>query len=112
MTKKQKSMAAASPEPPKMAVVMDVQRPVEIIDDAEPKPPAVDDTRQPLPTPIPAPVCEIRDPLWELYLARVAKAETVNTMRRDGRAIFRDAFAEAKVALDVYLEQTKKGQQS
>ena len=112
MTKKQKSMAAASPEPPKMAVVMDVQPPVEIIDDAEPKPLAVDDIRQPLPMPIPAPVCEIRDPLWELYLARVAKAETVNTMRRDGRAIFRDAFAEAKVALDVYLEQTKKGQQS
>lgn len=114
MTKKQKSMAAASPEPPKMAVVMDAQRPAEFkfIDDAEPKPLAVDDIRQPLPTPIPAPVCEIRDPLWELYLARVAKAETVNTMRRDGRAIFRDAFAEAKVALDVYLEQTKKGQQS
>ena len=112
MTKKQKSMAAASPEPPKKAVIMDAQPPVEFIDDAEPKPPAVDDTRQPLPTPIPAPVCEMRDPLWELYLARVAKAETINTMRRDGRAIFRDAFAEAKVALDVYLEQTKKGQQS
>lgn len=112
MTKKQKSMAAASPEPPKMAVVMDAQPPVKFIDDAEPKPPAVDDTRQPLPTPIPAPVCEIRDPLWELYLARVAKAETINTMRRDGRAIFRDAFVEAKVALDVYLEQTRKGQQS
>lgn len=112
MTKKQKSMAAASSESPKMAVVMDVQPPVKLVDDAEPKPPAVDDIRQPLPTPIPAPVCEIRDPLWELYLARVAKAETINTMRRDGRAIFRDAFAEAKVALDVYLEQTKKGQQS
>ena len=61
----------------------------------------------------PPPACECqRDRLWELYVARVAKAETVNTMRRDGRAIFRDAFAEAKVALDVYLEQTKKGQQS
>ena len=46
-----------------------------------------------------------RDRLWELYVARVAKAETVNTMRRDGRAIFRDAFIEARVALDVYLEQ-------
>lgn len=46
-----------------------------------------------------------RDRLWELYVARVAKAETVNTMRRDGRAIFRDAFLEARVALDVYLEQ-------
>jgi len=52
------------------------------------------------------PVCEVRDPLWELYVARVAKAETVNTMRRDGRAIFRDAFVEAEVALDVYLEMT------
>ncbi len=49
---------------------------------------------------------EPRDYLFDLYVARVAKAETVNTMRRDGRAIFRDAFIEARVALDVYLEQT------
>ena len=48
---------------------------------------------------------ETRDRLFDLYVARVAKAETVNTMRRDGRAIFRDAFIEARVALDVYLEQ-------
>ena len=48
-----------------------------------------------------------RDRLFELYLARVAKAETVNTMRRDAKSIFRDAFFEAKVALDVYLELTK-----
>lgn len=48
-----------------------------------------------------------RDRLFDLYLARVAKAETVNTMRRDARAIFRDAFFEAKVALGVYLEMTK-----
>lgn len=48
---------------------------------------------------------EPRDYLFDLYVARVAKAETVNTMRRDGRAIFRDAFIEARVALDVYLEQ-------
>lgn len=48
---------------------------------------------------------EPRDQLFDLYVARVAKAETVNTMRRDGRAIFRDAFIEARVALDVYLEQ-------
>ena len=48
-----------------------------------------------------------RDRLFDLYLARVAKAETVNTMRRDARAIFRDAFFEAKVALDVYHEMTK-----
>lgn len=47
-----------------------------------------------------------RDRLFDLYVARVAKAETVNTMRRDGRAIFRDAFIEARVAFDVYLEQT------
>lgn len=45
-----------------------------------------------------------RDRLFDLYLARVAKAETVHTMRRDARAIFRDAFFEAKVALEVYLE--------
>ena len=47
-----------------------------------------------------------RDRLFDLYLARVAKAETVNTMRRDGRAIFRDAFIEARVALDVFQEMT------
>jgi len=51
--------------------------------------------------------CIERDRLFELYLARVAKAETVNTMRRDAKAIFRDAFFEAKVALDVYLELAK-----
>ena len=50
-----------------------------------------------------------RDRLWEVYVARVAKAETVNTMRRDGRAIFRDAFVEAKVALDVYRDLTNGG---
>ena len=58
------------------------------------------------PKPLPAPVIE-RDRLFDLYLARVAKAETVNTMRRDAKAIFRDAYFEAKVALDVYLEMTK-----
>lgn len=119
MTKKQKSMAAASSEPPKMAVVMDVQPPVEFIDDAEPRPPAVDDIRQSSPTPEsfgesgpvmagqPLQVEIERDRLWELYVARVAKAETVNTMRRDPRAIFRDAFLEAKFALDVYNDLTK-----
>jgi hypothetical protein len=30
-------------------------------------------------------------------------------MRRDGRAIFRDAFIEAKVALDVYRDLTNGG---
>ena len=49
---------------------------------------------------------EPRDYLFDLYVARVAKAETVYTQRRDGRAIFRDAFNEARVALDVYLEMT------
>ena len=52
---------------------------------------------------------EPRDRLFDLFVARVAKAETVNTMRRDGRAIFRDAFIEAKVALDVYLDMTNGG---
>lgn len=58
------------------------------------------------PMPLPGPMIE-RDMLFDLYLARVAKAETVNTMRRDAKAIFRDAYFEAKVALDVYLELTK-----
>ena len=49
-----------------------------------------------------------RDWLFDLYLARVAKAETVNTMRRDPKAIFRDAFFEAKVALDVFEEMTRR----
>ncbi len=59
-----------------------------------------------IPAPLPGPMIE-RDMLFDLYLARVAKAETVNTMRRDAKAIFRDAYFEAKVALDVYLELTK-----
>ena len=63
---------------------------------------------EPPPLPVLMPPLAIeRDRLFDLYLARVAKAETVNTMRRDARAIFRDAFFEAKVALDVYLELTK-----
>lgn len=49
-----------------------------------------------------------RDRLWELYVARVAKAETVNTMRRDVRAIFRDAFVEAKAAHEVWASQTER----
>ena len=44
--------------------------------------------------------------LFQLYVARVAKAETVQTMRRDARAIFTDALKEAKVALDVFRELT------
>lgn len=49
-----------------------------------------------------------REMLFELYAARVAKAETVTTLRRDVKAIFRDALVEAKVALDVYLDQAKE----
>ena len=60
-----------------------------------------------IPAPLPEPMIE-RDMLFDLYLARVAKAETVNTMRRDAKAIFRDAFFEAKCALDVYCELTEK----
>jgi hypothetical protein len=51
----------------------------------------------------------VHDRLWGLYLARVAKAETVNTMRRDGKAIFRDAFIEAKCAHEVWVDMTKGG---
>lgn len=49
-----------------------------------------------------------REMLFALYAARVAKAETVTTLRRDVKAIFRDALIEAKVALDVYLDQAKE----
>lgn len=40
--------------------------------------------------------------LWQLYLARVSKSETINTMRRDIMAIFREALAEAHAALAVW----------
>lgn len=53
-----------------------------------------------------------REMLFALFCARVAKAETVATMRRDVRGIFRDAYDEAKVALAVYVEQTKKEKES
>ena len=43
--------------------------------------------------------------LWQLYLARVAKSETINTMRRDIKAIFREALAEAHAALAVWNEK-------
>lgn len=49
-----------------------------------------------------------RERLWELYLARVAKAETVHTMVRSGEKIFADALAEAKVALKVWNESEAK----
>lgn len=49
-----------------------------------------------------------RDMLFDLFVARVAKAETVQTVRRDGKAIFRDAYYEAKCALEVYEEMTSK----
>ena len=42
--------------------------------------------------------------LFTLYVARVAKAETVQTIRRDVRAIFREALDEARVALEVFRE--------
>lgn len=60
----------------------------------------------------PVPEVEIKNSLlFDLYVARVSKAETVETFRRDARAIFRDAFLEAKLALEVYLDQTTKGGQ-
>ena len=43
--------------------------------------------------------------LWQLYLARVSKAETINTMRRDIRVIFREALAEAHAALAIWNEK-------
>ena len=51
---------------------------------------------------------ETANDLFQLYVARVAKAETVRTMRRDARAIFTDAFKEAKIALDVFRELTEQ----
>ena len=51
---------------------------------------------------------DMSNDLFQLYVARVAKAETVRTMRRDARAIFTDAFKEAKIALDVFRELTEQ----
>ena len=58
--------------------------------------------------PIVAEVSAERDPLWELYLARVSHAETIATMRRDVRVVFEECFAEARAALEVYKNKTKK----
>ena len=44
------------------------------------------------------------DRLWELFVARVAKAELIHTMRRDPRVIFKESYIEAKVALDTFKE--------
>lgn len=43
--------------------------------------------------------------LWQLYLARVSKSETINTMRRDIKVIFREALDEAHAALAVWNKQ-------
>ena len=43
--------------------------------------------------------------LWQLYLARVAKSETINTMRRNIKVIFHEALAEAHAALAVWNEK-------
>ena len=43
--------------------------------------------------------------LWQLYLARVSKSETINTMRRNIKVIFREALDEAHAALAVWNEE-------
>lgn len=43
--------------------------------------------------------------LWQLYLARVSKSETINTMRRNIKVIFHEALAEAHAALEVWNEK-------
>jgi hypothetical protein len=45
--------------------------------------------------------------LWQLYLARVSKSETINTMRRDIKVIFREALYEAHAALAVWNEKKR-----
>jgi hypothetical protein len=47
--------------------------------------------------------------LWQLYLARVAKSETINTMRRNIKVIFHEALAEARRALEVWNEKNEGG---
>lgn len=76
---------------------------VENVDDVE-----IPETGSVMPFPPGVEFVPERDMLFDLYVARVAKAETVQTVRRDGKAIFRDAYFEAKCALDVYQEMTAK----
>lgn len=58
------------------------------------------------PGPLPV-ISERCSMLFELYVARIANADTLHTIRRDHRAIFADAFKEAQEALSVFNENMK-----
>ena len=64
-----------------------------------------DPTKEMPPPVMISPVAIEDEKLWQLYLARVAKSETINTMRRDIKVIFREALAEARRALEVWNEK-------
>ena len=70
-----------------------------------PKVEITDPTKDAPPPVVISPAAVEDEKLWQLYLARVAKAETINTMRRDIRVIFREALAEAHAALAVWNEK-------
>lgn len=46
--------------------------------------------------------------LFDLYKARVSHAETINTMRRDAKVIFRECLAEARLALEIFKSEVEK----
>ena len=99
MARKNKALDAAEKAPVENA-------PVDPAMDTTPDPGAA----TPVPEPgavmaMPLPVPGVRDSmLFQLYAARVANAETLQTIRRDKRAIFAEALCEAKTALDVFTE--------
>jgi hypothetical protein len=70
-----------------------------------PKVEITDPTKEAPPPVMISPAAVEDEKLWQLYLARVAKSETINTMRRDIKVIFREALAEAHAALAVWNEK-------
>ena len=45
--------------------------------------------------------------LFELYVARVGQIDFIHSMRIDRRKMFAEAFDEARIAYDVYAEQSR-----
>lgn len=43
--------------------------------------------------------------LFQLYVARVGQIDLVHSVRTDKRKMFAEAFAEARIALEVYADQ-------
>ena len=70
-----------------------------------PKVKITDPTREMPPPVMISPVAVEDEKLWQLYLARVAKSETINTMRRNIKVIFHEALAEAHAALEVWNDK-------